>query len=212
MTSKIDNLFQNFGIGITGGIATGKSTVTKILRDCHFFVGDADQLAREVVQPGTNAYQKIVQEFGKDILAPNRNIDRKILGKIIFNSQKLKKKLEEIVHPEIYCALTLCLEKKGLIDNPSLWFYDAALLFESNRYKEFYKIWTTFCPKEIQIERIKKRNPENYQTLVKAIDQQMSLEHKKLLSDEIIDTNVPMEILKTTVKNLANSEGQNLSN
>jgi dephospho-CoA kinase (EC 2.7.1.24) len=89
-------------IYLTGGIATGKSTVAKIFSELGAYVLDADKMAHKVIMKGTQAYNKIVEIFGKDILDENGEIDRKKLGKIVFKDKTLLAKLEEIVHPEVF--------------------------------------------------------------------------------------------------------------
>ncbi|TGV13646.1 dephospho-CoA kinase, partial [Mesorhizobium sp. M00.F.Ca.ET.186.01.1.1] len=88
-------------LGLTGGIATGKSTVTGMLRERGIPVIDADQIAREVVEPGKPAYEAIVRHFGKDILLEDGQIDRKGLGEIVFSDESERQKLNAIVHPEV---------------------------------------------------------------------------------------------------------------
>lgn len=112
-------------IGLTGGIASGKSTVASYLKELGAYVIDADKIARDIVQPGGPAYVEIVQEFGKDILDPDRNIDRKKLGGIIFRNLEDREKLNGIMHPKIYRLMEKQIEsiKKLIQRGLSCWMY-----------------------------------------------------------------------------------------
>ncbi|WP_204260310.1 dephospho-CoA kinase [Caloranaerobacter azorensis] len=115
-------------IGLTGGIATGKSTVTRLLREFGYVVIDADKIAKEVVDVGKRAYLDIVKEFGEDILDENNRIDRKRLGEIIFKDEKKRRKLNQIVHPIVIQEMIDKIEQ--LSDDKDVIFLDIPLLIE----------------------------------------------------------------------------------
>ena len=128
---QIDELQKKYGIGLTGGIASGKTTVASILADLGFPVIDADLLSRKAVKPGTKGLAKVVSTFGGVILDEDGQLNRGKLGKIVFDDPSKLKKLESIIHPEIDLLLFEELEVLGLFQHPRHWFYEAALLFET---------------------------------------------------------------------------------
>ncbi|RXI98515.1 dephospho-CoA kinase [Anaerobacillus alkaliphilus] len=172
-------------IGLTGGIASGKSTVSKMLTDIGIPVVDADVIAREVVEIGEPAYEKIIETFGADILAFDRNLDRKKLGTIVFNNEKQRLALNEIVHPAI---------RKRMKDRVAQWqekgyrtiVLDIPLLFESKLTSMVEKIIVVYVDEELQLERLKLRDQFTDQEAMARISSQMPLQDKILLADEVI--------------------------
>lgn len=199
---NLSELKKNYGIGITGGIASGKTTVGNFIKKYGYELFDADLLSREAVKKGSTGLEKIIKVFGSGIIDTDGNLDRKKLGEIVFSDKSLKQELENIIHPQLEELLYQKIENTSLIKIPKIWFYDAALLFETNRHKEFKEVWTTYCPVKIQLERIKKRNPDKFEFFKKIIHQQMPMEEKLKLSDRTIDTHVSLEALENTVKKL----------
>jgi dephospho-CoA kinase len=128
-------LIVNQVVGLTGGIATGKSTVSKRLQATHNLpVVDADIIARQVVDPGTQGFHKIVATFGPDILTPDGKIDRPKLGKIIFNDNDKRKQLNSIIHPAVRRAMLLAIIKHWIRGSP-ICIVDVPLLIETGLYK-----------------------------------------------------------------------------
>jgi len=141
-------------VGLTGGIATGKSTVTGLLASPSVRVVDADALAREVVEPDTPAHAQIVAEFGKDILQPDGRLDRARLGEMVFPDPAKRKWLEEITHPAIrvrFERIMADLERQGF-DGLLIW--DAALLVESGGHKKMDKVVVVTADPAIQLRRL----------------------------------------------------------
>ena len=153
-------------IGITGGIASGKSTVTDILIAEDFKVIDADKIANEVVQIGKPAYVEIVKTFGTEILELDLNINRKKLGQLVFNDSTPLKKLNTIVHPRIFEEIVYSIDK--YCKNESVIFLDVPLLIEElDNFKSYDvnldEIWLVYIEREEQLKRLMNRDKFNYE-------------------------------------------------
>ena len=143
-------------IGLTGGIASGKSTASSLIKARGVPVVDADVLAREVVQPGTHAYAKIVKHFGEDVLLPDKNIDRPKLGSIIFGDAAQRKKLNSIVHPAVRYAMLREIVWHW-VHGERICFVDVPLLVEVGLYKWMGKIVVVYwyvISRGCEIERL----------------------------------------------------------
>lgn len=175
-------------IGLTGGIASGKSTVSNMLKDLGITVIDADIEARQVVEPGENAYQQIVKHFGRGILLDDGTINRAKLGEIIFNNKDEREVLNGIVHPAVRESM---MEKKEVAvkRGEKLIVLDIPLLFESKLTDLVEKVILVYVDKEIQIQRLMKRNQYSESEAISRIQSQMPLNEKKQLADFIIDNN-----------------------
>lgn len=178
-------------IGLTGGIATGKSTVSKIIKGKYYPVIDADLVSREVVEINEPAYKDIVNTFGDVILLPDKNIDREKLGSIIFNNEKARKTLNDVVHPRIYGRIKEYIQKYQN-EEYNLIFIDIPLLIESKddlekEDIEFDEIWLVYANKEQQIKRLKERNNYTNEEAFSRINSQMDIEDKRKHCDRIID-------------------------
>ncbi len=177
-------------IGITGGIATGKSTLTNIIKKRGYIVIDADKIARDVVKKGQGAYKEIIEFFGEDILDENRDIDRKKIGNIIFKDESLRKKLNEIVHPYIFKILKDEILRYGKVEK--LIFLDIPLLIEEsdsfNKHKIYFdEIWLVYIDEKTQLDRLMKRDSINEREALYRINSQMSIELKKEYANQIFD-------------------------
>lgn len=181
-------MIQSRLIGLTGSIATGKSTVTGRLKAKGFCVIDGDEIARQVVEPDETAYLAIVEYFGQKILKEDTSIDRKKLGDIVFNNQEELDILNQITHREIFKKIRLEIpNQKAMVI-----FLDIPLLFEiyDDMKKEGIDIEKTvlvYTPKEIQLERLIKRDGLSRQEAMGRINSQMDIDSKKKLTDIIID-------------------------
>lgn len=177
-------------IGLTGGIATGKSTVSKILIDKGYSLIDADKIAREVVDINEPAYLKIVDKFGLGILKDDKSIDRKALGRIIFKDEDARDSLNNIIHP--YVFKTIKSEIINLSRDKPIIFVDIPLLFEE--FQEFEKynivfdeIWLVYLEEEIQINRLIKRDGISKAEALRKIQSQMAIDNKRARASKIID-------------------------
>ena len=144
-------------IGITGGIASGKSSVSTFIKELGFSVIDADVVARQVVEPGEEAYDEIVKEFGESILMPEGDINRAKLGDIIFHNEDKRLKLNSIVHPAVRKRMRE-LAEKAFQDEAETVFMDIPLLFESKLTFMVEKTLLVYVDEEIQLARLMNRN------------------------------------------------------
>jgi dephospho-CoA kinase len=188
-------------IGLTGGIASGKSTVARMLLELGIPVIDADQIAREVVEIGEEAYLQIVEKFGEEILKDDKTIDRAKLGAIVFNDERKRKLLNSIVHPAVRKKMLEQKEqyvKKG----EKTIVLDIPLLFESNLTHLVDKIVVVYVEDYIQLERLMTRNGFSKEEAEARIKAQMPLKEKAAKADAVIDNNGTMEQTKEQLLNI----------
>jgi len=186
-------------IGLTGGIATGKSLVASMLRKLGATIIDADQLAREAVHPGSEAWQKIAAVFGQGILLGDRSIDRRKLREVVFKDSEARKKLEAIMHPEIR---RLARERmaRSVSQGDEVVIYVAPLLFENDVHLWLRPVILVTCDLATQKRRLKERDKLKDDEIERHLGAQMPLEHKKRLADFIIENSADTESLKEKVK------------
>lgn len=187
-------------IGVTGGIASGKSNVCNIIEQEGYPVIDCDKITAELSVQGGLLYNVIVKEFGKDFLLDNGDLDRKKLAKKIFNDSKSKEVLDKITHPIIY------EEVKKRLDNVSdgLVFLEAPLLYESKFDNICDKIICVFLQKKLQVQRLMDREGIDEDYALAKIHSQMDLYMKKSLADFVIDSKGTFEETKLLVLNVIN--------
>jgi dephospho-CoA kinase len=188
-------------LGLTGGIATGKSTVTAMLRERGIPVIDADQIAREVVEPGKPAYEAIVRHFGRDILLADGQINRKKLGEIVFSDEAERQKLNAIVHPEVRRVMreeAEAAERNGA----AIVFMDIPLLFESKLQHMVDKIVVVYAPASVQLARMIERDELDEEQAHKRLRAQWPIEQKKRLADFLIDNTGTREETERQVERL----------
>ncbi len=193
-------LIKSWGIALTGGIATGKSTLAKILRDKGFTVIDADELAHRVVMPGLPALAAIVQTFGPNILDSTGHLDRKNLRNIIFADADARAKLDAIMHPAIRQELHEELARKGLDKKPNIFFYEAALIFETGSQKHFREVWATHCPRSMQLDRLEHQRGVPRAVAEKMLAGQMDASAKAAMANLAFDTAAPLESMAESVE------------
>ena len=180
-------------VGLTGGIASGKSTVSNMLKELGITVIDADLEARAVVEPGEDAYNQILEHFGKKILLEDGSINRPKLGEIIFNNKEERLVLNGIVHPAVRKKMN---EKKeaAVKRGEFIIVMDIPLLFESELAGLVEKIILVYVDEAVQLERLMIRNDYSKEEAIARIRSQMPLEEKKERSDFIIDNNGSLEL------------------
>ncbi len=186
-------------VGLTGGIACGKSTVSKILKDLGAFIIDADMVAREVVRPGENAYKNILIRFGSGILNQDGTLNRKALGNIIFNDRYKLMLLNNITHPEIRRAVIDKLKKVKDEDKYNVIIIDAALLLEAKMDDIVDEVWLVYADLGTQIQRLVKRDNMTEKEARMRINSQMPVEEKMKRSDKIIDNSGDIDYTKMQV-------------
>jgi len=187
-------------VGLTGGIGTGKSHVAKIFIELGCYVFDADKIARQVVEPGEVGFEKVVAEFGKEILAEDGTIDRAKLGQIVFSSPEKREKLNQILHPIIIAKQDSLISETINQDPNAIVIIDAALMIETGSYKRFDKLIVVYCDRESQIERVMKRNNLPRNEVESRINSQMPSDEKRKYADIEIDTSGTFEETEDKVK------------
>jgi dephospho-CoA kinase len=188
-------------IGLTGGIASGKSTVAKMLRELEIPVIDADQIAREVVEVGEEAYLEIVKEFGEEILQEDRTIDRGKLGSIVFHNKEKRQLLNSIVHPAV--RKKMLMQKEQYIRNgENTIVLDIPLLFESNLTHLVDKIIVVYVDEHIQLQRLMERNSLSKEEAEVRMKAQMPLIEKVSKADAVINNNGTIEETKQQLLNI----------
>jgi dephospho-CoA kinase len=175
-------------IGLTGGIASGKSTVSQMLLDMKIPVIDADIEARNAVQKGEKAYHQIIDTFGKTVLTEEEDIDRVKLGSIVFHEEQKRMQLNEIVHPAVRERMNDKKEKFKL-EGYHVIVLDIPLLFESKLTFMVDKTILVYVDEKIQLERLMVRNNLSEREAIARIQSQMPLKEKLKLADEVIDNN-----------------------
>ncbi len=179
-------------IGLTGGIASGKSTVSNMLKEKGFTVIDADIAARAVVEPGRSALKEIVRQFGFGVLTEEGTLDRAKMGSIVFQDKEKRKQLNEIVHPAVRQWM-LAEKSKAMEAGKKTIFYDIPLLFESKLTWMVDKTLLVYVEPDIQLERLMKRNGFTEQEAKARIQSQMPITEKRKLADKIIDNSRTIE-------------------
>ena len=186
-------------IGLTGGIATGKSIVASMLRELGAKVIDADELAREIVQPGREAWKEIVGAFGSEILRQDKTIDREKLRNKIFQDEAARKNLETITHPRIR-ALAQARIQQLATEEADLIVYEAPLLFENQVHLWLRPVILVACDLEIQKRRLRERDGLDEEEIQRHLKAQMPLQEKRQLADFIIENNGDIEDLRRQVR------------
>jgi len=174
-------------IGLTGGIASGKSTVAKMLVEKGAYLIDADQLAREVVEPGRPAWRAIVEWLGESILLPDRNIDRARLADIVFNDPVMLDRLNKIVHPRVGSRFLAFSEQIKAQNPEAVVVYDIPLLIEAGMQEMVDLVLLVYLPRESQISRLQQRDGISRSEAEARLNAQKPLEEKKEDADVIID-------------------------
>lgn len=188
-------------IGLTGGIASGKSAVSAILRRLGAQVIDADALAREIVKPHQPAWNEIVTTFGNQILQSDQTLDRKKLRKLVFDEPNARQKLEAITHPKIRRLAQEKIAESAATGAP-LVVYEAPLLFETGIHLWLRPVILVACDTTVQKRRLRQRDNLNESEIEQHLRAQMNLEEKRKLADYVIDNNGTLEDLESTVKRL----------
>jgi dephospho-CoA kinase len=189
-------------IGLTGGVATGKSTVAKMFKRCGAVVIDADELAHEVIKPGKPAYREIVALFGRTVLNQDRSLNRQALGGIVFHNPKKRRQLERIIHPRV-AREQQRLTRQAARKNPkAVVIYDVPLLFEAGIDKRVDKTIVVTADRETQIARLKTRNGLSGADAIRRIRSQMPLSKKICLADIVIDGTLPHQDAMKAVRSI----------
>ncbi|MDA8429021.1 MAG: dephospho-CoA kinase [Geobacteraceae bacterium] len=173
-------------IGLTGGIASGKTSVARFFQGRGAVVIDADQLARSAVQPGSRGLERVVAAFGADILTPDGQLDRKRLGALVFSDTDKRARLEGIVHPEIK-RLAEDRIRQAADHGEKLVFYVAPLLIEAGITDRVDEVWVVTVQPEVQLERLMRRDGIARDEALRVIASQMPLAEKATYGKIVID-------------------------
>ncbi|EAE1292261.1 TPA: dephospho-CoA kinase [Listeria monocytogenes] len=179
-------------IGLTGSVATGKSTVSNMIQQAGIPLVDADIAARKVVEPGTEGLKEIVAYFGEEILLADGTLDRAKLGEIIFKDKEKREKLNEITHPRVKDYM-LEARERFFRAGEELVFFDIPLLFESHLESlvdQIVVVWTT---PETELKRLMERNNLTKEDALRRIESQMGIDEKARKADFVIDNNDSLE-------------------
>ena len=184
-------------IGLTGGIATGKSTVSAILKEAGAVIIDADRIARQVVKKGLPAHREIVENFGNNVLLSSGEINRSVLGDIIFNDPRKKQLLNNIVHPYVRKEQNRQLKHIGKKDPNAIVILDIPLLIETQTYRDLSEVIVVYAPEHIQIKRLMQRDGISKADALARVRSQMPIEEKKDRATIVIDNSGTRENTRT---------------
>jgi dephospho-CoA kinase len=186
-------------VGLTGGIASGKSTVSAILRELGAVVIDADQLARDVVAKGTPGLAAVVEEFGPDLLTPEGDLDRPAMGALVFDDESARKRLEAIVHPLVFERI-VNLETQA--PPGAVVVHDIPLLAESGRSDTFDAVIVVDAPTDVQVERMLRDRGWTEADALARIAAQASPEDRRSIATYLIENTGSREELRAEVKKI----------
>ena len=198
-------------IGLTGSIGTGKSTIANKFRELNIPVIDADVIAREVVEPDTETYRKIVETFGEEILHDDRTLNRKALGSIVFSDEHKRKQLNAIIHPAI---------RKEMLRQRDNWIekgkecivLDIPLLYESKLTHFVDKVIVVYVDEDVQLQRIVERDQSSKEEAKRRIAAQIPVAEKAKKADAVIDNNGTKEDSYEQLKKILLDWGIDINN
>ena len=189
-------------LGLTGGIASGKTTVAAMLREMGFDILDADSLAHTLIEPGQPAYDDVAREFGPSMLDPDKRINRAKLGALVFADSSKLARLNAIVHPRVEAAVSEQLDEWARSENREAAFVEAALLIEAGYQKKLDGLMVTWCRPDQQLERLRRRGLTPQQALQR-INAQLPVQEKLRYATEKIDCSGSLEDTRKQVEALA---------
>lgn len=190
-------------LGVTGGIASGKSTVTQILASLGAAVVSADQLARQAVRPGSETLARLVRRFGPSILLPDGTLDRKALGSLVFTDGTARKDLNAIVHPAIAALAEARLQELSGQGLPLI-VYEAPLLFEAGAAERVDAVLVVRLDEDLQLRRLRERDDLDERSARARIASQMPQEEKVARADFLVDNSGSLQQTEEQVRRLFN--------
>jgi len=179
---------SSYVIGVAGGIASGKSSIVKRLKNLGAYTVDCDILGHNAYNPGQPAYNKVLEEFGRDILMDDKTIDRRKLGPIVFSDKSKLELLNSIVWPEIHRMKQDIIEQVSKEGKHDVVVFEGAVLFEAGWDKEANEVWSCIIPKKEAVKRIIERNGLTEEAAMKRIDSQMCNEERVQKSHVVLST------------------------
>lgn len=194
-------------IGLTGGIACGKSTVSSMLVRRGAILVDADRIAREVVDPGSPVLARVAEHFGHQILHPDGSLHRQKLGELIFGHDQARKELEELLHPPIRSVMRERMAEAQLDHPDKLVVVDVPLLFESGLEAMFQEVMVIYIPRGLQLQRLMERDKLTQEQAEKRLNSQMSIELKKDKADIVINNSGTLKETEEQVEQFWRGKG-----
>ncbi len=174
-------------VGLTGGIACGKTVVRELLADRGAFTIDADAVVHQLMAAGTDLTRRIGEAFGSGVLSADGSVDRTSLGRLVFADSSARSKLNALVHPDVIREeKRLLREAEGRGEDIGV--VDAALMIEAGTYRDYDKLLVVHCPRALQLERLAARDDLSRAEAARRVDAQMPVEEKKAYADFLIDT------------------------
>jgi len=186
-------------VGLTGGIASGKSTVTEMFRARGCPVIEADRLAHSLMAPGQPAHDEIVREFGRSVLATDGSIDRSKLAAVVFSDRAKLARLNEIIHPRVIAACEAEFARLSQEQPDGVAIVEAALLVEAGYYRQLDKLIVTWCRPEQQLERLLAKGRLSGEQAEQRLAAQMPPGEKRTHADFVIDTSGTLASVETQV-------------
>lgn len=192
-------------IGLTGGIGTGKSTVSELLAVHGFKIVDADIAAREAVEKGSEGLEQVRQVFGDEAIDENGEMNRKYVGEIVFNDDKMREKLNQIIHPIVRDLMER--QKEAYLKEGFNVIMDIPLLFENNLQDTVDETWLVYASESIQVERLMERNDLTQEEAKARVYSQISIDKKRRMADRVIDNRGTLLELKQNLEALLMEKG-----
>jgi dephospho-CoA kinase len=189
-------------VGLTGGVASGKTAASQVLKEEGAYVIDADKVSRELVQPHTSTWNELIRVFGEDIVQKDGSIDRKKLAARVFSNGAQRKLLNQILHPRIREEMERRTREIGQRNPEAIVVIDAALLVELGDYREMDKVIVVTATEKQQVERLKDRDGMDPEDARKILSSQMPLEEKLKAADFVIRNEGSLEEMRRRAKEI----------
>lgn len=187
-------------IGLTGGIASGKSTVVTMLRSLGAAIVDCDVIARQVVAPGSKALEQVASVFGRESILPDGSMNRAYIGSIVFHERARKKELEDILFPLIYARIDAEKEALTAANPKAVIILDMPLLFEIKYESYVDEVWLVYVDPDTQLQRLMARNQYSQADAIARIQAQLPIDTKKSLAQVVIDNRGDLEATQDAVQ------------
>ncbi len=189
-------------VGLTGGIASGKSLVSEMFRGCGAYILDADVIARDLVRPGLPALDRIVEEFGPEVLLPDGGLNRRLLGEIIFRDPAKREALNGILHPRIFEEEERRRKEIVAGDPRAIILFDAALLIETGAHELMDRVVLVFVNEKTQVQRLMERDRLSREDALARVRAQMPMTEKRKHADYVVDTSQSFQKVQRQVEKI----------
>jgi len=179
-------------VGLTGGIACGKTVVRRRIEERGIPTLDADAVVHRLLQSGTDVTREIAEIFGDAVIAPDGSVDRKALAAIVFNDEQARRNLNAVVHPAVWREIERFFEQREKASDPVA-VVDAALMIETGSFRRYDRVVVVHCLRELQLERLMARDGLSREDALRRIRSQMPIEEKRPFADFLVDTSGSIE-------------------